>query len=357
MSQKQYGLIRLSKNATKSTLSTGLAKKPSIFGESDDSDSDSASIPQIYSSNKRKQAQAKISQAIVEDPNIFQYDEVYDEMKSTSASNQKQNAKIVEKKSRYIGNMLKHKDLREKEQELREERKIQKEREMEGEEFKDKEAFVTSAYKDKLKELKQAREDFEKQDDIENMLDVTKQSDLNGFYRSMFRNDLFNEQEDTSEQNDQSVKFNKKVTTQKKVNLRERNLSEDEDEENEDTENSIAPAEVPNVTTDKISERTASEETANNDRISKSIEPPSEMKESDTNQTTIDNEKKEIPTATKNPSEENLNEKEQTVLPAPKKPKIDRAELIRRMFTKRTVNEAFEAARNRYLERKALRQL
>lgn len=36
---------------------------------------------------------------------------------------------------------------------------IQREREMEGEEFKDKEAFVTQAYKDQMVELRKAEEE------------------------------------------------------------------------------------------------------------------------------------------------------------------------------------------------------
>jgi len=36
---------------------------------------------------------------------------------------------------------------------------IQRERDMEGEEFKDKEAFVTQAYKDQMVELRKAEEE------------------------------------------------------------------------------------------------------------------------------------------------------------------------------------------------------
>ena len=47
---------------------------------------------------------------------------------------------------KYIGNLLKHAEVRKKEEERRVERQVQKERESEGKEFADKEAFVTSAY-------------------------------------------------------------------------------------------------------------------------------------------------------------------------------------------------------------------
>ncbi len=40
-----------------------------------------------------------------------------------------------------------------------EEKMIQREREMEGDEFKDKDAFVTQAYKDQMAELRKAEEE------------------------------------------------------------------------------------------------------------------------------------------------------------------------------------------------------
>lgn len=48
--------------------------------------------------------------------------------------------------------MLIASEKRKKEEERRLERKIQKERETEGDEFADKEVFVTSAYKKKMQE-------------------------------------------------------------------------------------------------------------------------------------------------------------------------------------------------------------
>lgn len=41
---------------------------------------------------------------------------------------------------------------------------IQREREMEGDEFKEKEAFVTQAYKDQMAELRKAEEEERKRE-------------------------------------------------------------------------------------------------------------------------------------------------------------------------------------------------
>lgn len=49
-------------------------------------------------------------------------------------------------KPKYISNLLKFAEVRKKEEERRIERQVQKEREAEGNEFADKDAFVTSAY-------------------------------------------------------------------------------------------------------------------------------------------------------------------------------------------------------------------
>lgn len=56
--------------------------------------------------------------------------------------------------------------------------KIQKEREREGEEFADKEVFVTSAYKKKLEELRLEEEKEKREEYLEKIGDVTLQQDL-----------------------------------------------------------------------------------------------------------------------------------------------------------------------------------
>ena len=90
--QKQYGLVKMSKGGA--GLAAPLTKKPSIFDDSDGSSSDEASAPQFQTSTTtRKQAKEKINKAIEEDPSIFQYDEVYEEMKTSTEA--KSSAKKV----------------------------------------------------------------------------------------------------------------------------------------------------------------------------------------------------------------------------------------------------------------------
>ena len=76
-------------------------------------------------------------------------DEVYDQMEAAKEEKVTQK-KDIDRKPRYITNLLKQAEIREKENERRIERKVQKEREAEGDEFADKEQFVTSAYRKKM---------------------------------------------------------------------------------------------------------------------------------------------------------------------------------------------------------------
>merc|ERR1712198_131856 len=86
-------------------------------------------------------------------------------------------------------------DERNKEFERRIERPVQKEREAEGNEFADKESFVTSAYRKKMEEIAKQEEEEARQARIEAALDVTKQNNLDGFYRHLYRQTMGEEKE------------------------------------------------------------------------------------------------------------------------------------------------------------------
>lgn len=107
-----------------------------------------------------------MQKALQQDPTVYQYDEVYDDM--AQKKQEVEAAKVpVEKKAKYIHTLLKTADRRKKENERRMERLIQKEREEEGDMYKDKEEFITSSYKQKLEEFKKAEEEERKMEYIE----------------------------------------------------------------------------------------------------------------------------------------------------------------------------------------------
>ncbi|KAM9780685.1 nuclear speckle splicing regulatory protein 1 isoform 2-T2 [Syngnathus typhle] len=126
-----------------------------------------------------------MKKALEEDSTVYDYDAVYDDIQKQRLETSKKVLSGPAKKPKYIHQLMKAVDSRKKEQERREERKIQKEREAEGNQFADKEAYVTTAYKLKLQEQKEEEERAKHEAAIEAALDVRKQNDLSGFYRHL----------------------------------------------------------------------------------------------------------------------------------------------------------------------------
>lgn len=70
-------------------------------------------------------------QALEEDPTVFQYDELYDDMEQKKRES-KLARKDIDRKPKYISKLLEAAERRKKENERRIERQVQKEREAEG---------------------------------------------------------------------------------------------------------------------------------------------------------------------------------------------------------------------------------
>lgn len=249
MSNKQYGLILKGKNAPKKNVA-------SVFNDDSSGDEETKAIVsggtdwmkrKLTSNaksgatglNTKVKAQTKIEmkRAMEEDPTVYQYDEVYDQMEAAKTEQATQK-KDVDRKPKYITNLLKMAEVRNKENERRIERQVQKEREAEGDEFADKEKFVTSAYRKKMEEMQKLDEEERKQEAIENLLDVTKQKDMSGFYRHLYRQTMgeekgqkeLAEEEATTSCEDPSVNLTKKSKPSER-SYRNRDASINEDEE------------------------------------------------------------------------------------------------------------------------------
>jgi coiled-coil domain-containing protein 55 len=182
----RYGLILPKKNQLSAP------KAGNVFGNDDDSEEEEGTdwvkkaLKAENEKNKiKKQTKLNMQKALKENPTIFQYDEVYDQIEQSKE--EEKSVKKVVQKAKYIDNLLKSADLRKKEQELRKDRMIQKEIEAEDAMFPDKERYVTSSYKAKLEEMKKFEEEQENQDRLEALGDVTKQRDMSGFYRHLYR--------------------------------------------------------------------------------------------------------------------------------------------------------------------------
>ena len=191
---------------------------------------------------------------MAEDPTVYQYDEVYDQMEEKKLEeNAAKNADKATKKPRYIQKMIKNAERQKRENERRIERQVQKDREAEGEQFADKEKFVTSAYRKKMEENAKIDEEEERMDRIEKALDVKGQKDMSGFYRHLYRQTMGEEKGQKSAAADEVLhdapkdkaeikKFSsKKREYRKRDDTRESDSEKDQStssSESDDTENS-----------------------------------------------------------------------------------------------------------------------
>ncbi|KAL8707556.1 MAG: hypothetical protein Q9220_007448 [cf. Caloplaca sp. 1 TL-2023] len=93
------------------------------------------------------------------DPSIYEYDAVYDSLhvQSVPADNGSSDVSNREvKKPKYMQSLLAAAETRKRDQLRAKEKMLAKERELEGDEFADKEKFVTVAYKKQQEELRKA---------------------------------------------------------------------------------------------------------------------------------------------------------------------------------------------------------
>uniref|UniRef100_A0A2S2QVN6 Nuclear speckle splicing regulatory protein 1 n=2 Tax=Sipha flava TaxID=143950 RepID=A0A2S2QVN6_9HEMI len=250
--------------------------------------------------------------------------------------------KQIDKKPRYIQNLLVQAEKRKIEYERRNERLIQKERETEGNEFKDKEAFVTSSYKKKLEELKKLDEEDLKLSLIEDINDVTKQKDMGSFYRHLFKSELCNNDDDKNNDNGDSKKPKKSDANRQYRKRASSNSSNDKDNDISDSDSSVDESKrkkIENNNEDvkikiadkskvKLEEKLSDEEKCKVEAEEESSNDKSKLKEN----------------ITKDISEVRKIEKNESI-PKDIIPKIN-------IWKKRTIGDIYEAARQRYFERK-----
>ncbi|GBP11771.1 Nuclear speckle splicing regulatory protein 1 [Eumeta japonica] len=419
----RYGLI-LPEKTKKSTPVFQASRN--VFGHDSDSDNENKKkkLGSLRpSDNIKRQAKVTQEKALMEDPTVYQYDEIYDEM--TTKKKEEKNITKEDKKPRYIEKLMKSAQKRKIENERRLERqapvflfflyarralvfndrrqveychsmihhnrqppRVQKEREKEGDEFADKEVFVTSAYKKKLEEMQKEEEKEKYEEYLENIGDVTKQKDLGGFYRHLYEQKLGPKNESTSDiskiqdktetvdvpktpektentetrakrSNDKSVDKKPRNYRKRKSSNANKDLSEGEfvsdDEINRVNLEDIKAAKKPRGAKDENIDAD-SDFSIDESSDEKSTDEPHTPKIEDRTAKAQPTELKQITKeAEENIEKQNLNEQIKSE-PTPKKeepvvevkPKID-------IWKKRTVGEVFEQAQKRYYERKAAR--
>ncbi|RWS12752.1 nuclear speckle splicing regulatory protein 1-like isoform X1 [Dinothrombium tinctorium] len=332
--------------------STVLKPNASAFDDSDESSSDekqtSSKVSASIDCDKiRKQTLLEMEKALCEDPSVFEYDSVYDEMKKDRTETKKEKEA---RNPRYIGTLLKTAESRKKEQERRLERRIQKERENEGDQFKDKDSFVTSAYKEKLLEMESEKEKEVREQQIEEILDVKKQKDLSGFYRHLFDQSTTNtsnkeKSEDKEIKDEKDEKREKPTFNAKKINrsLRRRDSISSHSSDSSDVEMETTK-EAQSHQIKRVNEFQKHEGIQRRRSYTPIMNREEEMKNQEKQEQESDDESKIL-------EDKTMDQKEDSDTKGAKE-KIDRKEFIMQLFKKRTVGEVFEEARKRYLIRK-----
>ncbi len=316
--------------------------KPCIFDEDDDLEETTESTNKKsahYNVNTNmnriiKKTQIDIEKALNEDPNIFEYDSIYEKVEEEKMKlDPKAHKQAESKEPKYIAGLMKAAARRKMEFEKLQDRKIQKERELEGELWQDKESFVTSAYRQKMEERQKLEEEERRQDEIDSLLDVHKQKNLSGFYSSLLKmksGEMVIEEESEKErkrliekQTEIETKFKSKETHQQKQ-FRAKNEESDEEEEKEEKEEIKSEGEN-EIQTTQQEEKLRQE---SSEPQSKKIKVEQKADE------TVEEKKEEEPVI-------KLSKEEQ------------RRIKLENLFKKRTVNEKFDQELAEYFTRKS----
>ncbi|OKL61489.1 hypothetical protein UA08_03631 [Talaromyces atroroseus] len=133
---------------------------------------------------------AKEAEAI--DPSIYSYDAVYDSIKAKREKPSKANANGDgdEGSSKYMDALMRSAEVRKRDQMRARDRLLAKEREAEGDEFADKEKFVTAAYRAQQEEVKRMEEEeAQREKEEEERRRKNGGSGMMGFYRQMLARD------------------------------------------------------------------------------------------------------------------------------------------------------------------------
>ena len=189
-----FSLAKKSSTTSTNARAAGAApplRQPAAFASLDDEPVDAAPTASTstrnLNANKALAAQAagltgmskalkkKIEKEQNVDSSVYQYDEVWDRMQEAKArEKEKKEIEAKERKPKYIGSLLQAATVRKLDHLRAEEKMIQREREMEGDEFADKESFVTQAYKDQMAEVRRAEEEEKQREGMSGSIPAQK---------------------------------------------------------------------------------------------------------------------------------------------------------------------------------------
>lgn len=184
----KYGLHTFKKEEEKVT---------SIFGDVSSDEEEEYIDPKkrmamkSFESHSQMMASKVQKEALEEDPTVYSFDEVYEDI--VEKREREDAIRLAFKKkdqesAKYIPQMLKIAQERKKEYERIKEAKIQKQIEEEKKILGETDVFITSAYKEKLMQEKKWQLEQQKLKEKEEREDVTKRGTMTHFYSNLSKN-------------------------------------------------------------------------------------------------------------------------------------------------------------------------
>lgn len=123
-------------------------------------------------------------QAIAIDETIYDYDTHYDAIHARDAAKKAaERADAASGKPKYMENLLAAAETRKRDQLRAKDKQLQREREAEGDEFADKEKFVTEAYKAQQEEVRKIEEEEKRKEEEEE--EKKRKQGMAGFFRNV----------------------------------------------------------------------------------------------------------------------------------------------------------------------------
>ncbi len=200
-SKTKYGLILNTKNSIQNNNPSSSNKSNHIktfvsglHSDSSDDEDINANIrkQQMLNSNKIGD---EISKQLLQDSNVYEYDSIYDDVKSKSRANAfvrengengENNNTLPFNKPKYIDTILAATEKRKIERSIIQEKMEKKKREREhGIEFDDKPKFITKAYEEKLSLDKKREAIIIKNERDDEKKTINSENGMMGFYSSL----------------------------------------------------------------------------------------------------------------------------------------------------------------------------
>ncbi|KAH7344336.1 coiled-coil domain-containing protein 55-domain containing protein [Pyrenochaeta sp. MPI-SDFR-AT-0127] len=131
-----------------------------------------------------QEAERRAQEAIEVDATIYDYDTAYDALHAKSAARAAaEREDSLQRKPKYMDSLFESAEQRKKDQIRARDKLLQREREAEGDEYADKEKFVTGAYKAQQEESRKAEEEDKKRQEAED--EKKKKFGMQGFHKQM----------------------------------------------------------------------------------------------------------------------------------------------------------------------------